>query len=82
MLCETFAEVLHLPEVQADDSFFALGGDSITAIQVVSRARTRGVTLTPGRSSTTAPRRPRRAPPRARGPGHPRGNNTPHRGGR
>ncbi|MEE4419930.1 amino acid adenylation domain-containing protein [Streptomyces bugieae] len=47
VLCETFAEVLHLPEVRADDSFFALGGDSITAIQVVSRARTRGVTLTP-----------------------------------
>ncbi|WP_030799834.1 non-ribosomal peptide synthetase [Streptomyces sp. NRRL S-337] len=47
VLCETFAEVLHLAEVQVDDSFFALGGDSITAIQVVSRARTRGVTLTP-----------------------------------
>ncbi|MFD8546246.1 amino acid adenylation domain-containing protein [Streptomyces sp. NPDC059649] len=47
VLCETFAEVLHLAEVHVDDSFFALGGDSITAIQVVSRARARGVTLTP-----------------------------------
>ncbi|GAB7034767.1 amino acid adenylation domain-containing protein [Streptomyces sp. NPDC021749] len=47
VLCETFAEVLHLAEVHVDDGFFALGGDSITAIQVVSRARARGVALTP-----------------------------------
>ncbi|MEV0911041.1 amino acid adenylation domain-containing protein [Streptomyces hokutonensis] len=33
--------------VGIDDSFFALGGDSITAIQVVSHARTHGLSITP-----------------------------------
>ncbi|WP_343943085.1 amino acid adenylation domain-containing protein, partial [Pseudonocardia zijingensis] len=46
-LCAIFAEVLGLPEVGADEDFFALGGDSIVAIGVVSRARRAGLALRP-----------------------------------
>ncbi|MFI5776150.1 amino acid adenylation domain-containing protein [Nocardia sp. NPDC051570] len=46
VLCEIFAEVLNRDTVGPGDSFFALGGDSISAIQVVSRARTRNIVLT------------------------------------
>jgi non-ribosomal peptide synthase protein (TIGR01720 family) len=46
-LCELFAQVLGLPAVGADDSFFALGGDSIISIQLVSRARAAGYVFTP-----------------------------------
>ncbi|CAL9557198.1 amino acid adenylation domain-containing protein [Streptomyces sp. enrichment culture] len=46
ILCEVLAEVLGLPRIGVDDSFFALGGDSISAIQVVSRARKAGLTVT------------------------------------
>ncbi|MGW2817875.1 amino acid adenylation domain-containing protein [Streptomyces sp. NPDC001415] len=42
-----FAEVLGLERAGADDDFFALGGDSIQAIQVVTRARAQRVTLSP-----------------------------------
>ena len=35
--------MLGVPEVGVDDNFFALGGDSILSLQVVSRARKRGV---------------------------------------
>ncbi|MCU1686682.1 MAG: hypothetical protein JWQ81_7421 [Amycolatopsis sp.] len=45
-LCQVFAEVLGLTMVGADDNFFALGGDSINSIQVVSRARRAGLALT------------------------------------
>ncbi|MEU7062340.1 condensation domain-containing protein [Streptomyces sp. NPDC046161] len=41
-----FAEVLGLPEVQPGQSFTGLGGDSIQAIQVVSRARLAGLVVT------------------------------------
>ncbi|GAA2487491.1 amino acid adenylation domain-containing protein [Streptomyces gobitricini] len=46
ILCEVLAEVLGLARIGVDDSFFALGGDSISAIQVVSRARKAGLTVT------------------------------------
>ncbi|WP_433665345.1 non-ribosomal peptide synthase/polyketide synthase [Nocardia sp. CA-128927] len=47
VLAEVFAEVLGVPRVGADDSFFELGGDSIRSIQVVSRARELGVEVSP-----------------------------------
>jgi nonribosomal peptide synthetase DhbF len=40
ILCEVFAQVLNLPEVGIDDQFFELGGDSLSATQVVNRVRT------------------------------------------
>ncbi|MEV5934742.1 non-ribosomal peptide synthase/polyketide synthase [Streptomyces sp. NPDC052079] len=46
-LCALFAEVLGVPGIGVDDSFFDLGGDSIVSIQLVSRARKAGLTLTP-----------------------------------
>ncbi|MFJ1460351.1 amino acid adenylation domain-containing protein [Nocardia sp. N2S4-5] len=45
-LAAVFADVLRLDAVTADDDFFALGGDSIVAIQLVSRARAAGLGLT------------------------------------
>src|SRR4029077_8983553 len=39
LLCLLFAEILGLLRVGIDDNFFALGGDSISSIQLVSRAR-------------------------------------------
>ena len=47
MLCGLFAEVLGLERVGIDDNFFALGGDSIMSIQLVSRARRAGLVITP-----------------------------------
>ena len=47
VISELFCEVLGLPEVGIDDSFFALGGDSIISIQLVSRAKARGVVFSP-----------------------------------
>ena len=41
-LARVFAEVLGLPEVAEEENFFALGGDSIVSIQLVSRARRAG----------------------------------------
>ncbi|XDK95822.1 amino acid adenylation domain-containing protein [Rhodococcus opacus] len=46
-LAAVFAEVLGVPSVSADESFFALGGDSIMAIQLVARAHEDGVFVTP-----------------------------------
>ncbi|WZU33671.1 Linear gramicidin synthase subunit D [Rhodococcus ruber] len=46
-IAEVFAEVLGVERIGADDSFFALGGDSIVSIQLVSRAKARGVVFTP-----------------------------------
>ncbi|MEK2479074.1 condensation domain-containing protein, partial [Streptomyces noursei] len=39
MLCGLFAEVLQVPAVGIDDSFFALGGHSLHAVRLVSRIR-------------------------------------------
>src|SRR5262249_54021922 len=47
LLCALFAEVLGLERVGIDDNFFALGGDSIVSIQLVSRARKAGLMITP-----------------------------------
>ncbi|MBO1334088.1 non-ribosomal peptide synthetase [Streptomyces sp. VRA16 Mangrove soil] len=45
-LCTLFAEVLGLEQVGTQASFFDLGGDSIMALQLVSRARRAGVEFT------------------------------------
>src|SRR6185295_2413626 len=47
VLCGLFAEVLGLERVGIEDNFFALGGDSIMSIQLVSRARKAGLVITP-----------------------------------
>ncbi|GAA2480487.1 non-ribosomal peptide synthetase [Nocardia seriolae] len=46
-LAQLFSELLRAEEVGADDSFFAIGGDSILSIQLVSRARAAGIVFTP-----------------------------------
>ncbi|MEU0600941.1 amino acid adenylation domain-containing protein, partial [Streptomyces sp. NPDC006393] len=43
ILAEVYADVLGAGQVGIDDDFFASGGDSIRSIQVVARAKTRGV---------------------------------------
>ncbi|MEC3916104.1 non-ribosomal peptide synthetase [Nocardia sp. CDC160] len=43
LLCTLFADVLGTAEVGPDTAFFALGGDSIMAITLVSRARAAGL---------------------------------------
>ncbi|MEU4770263.1 non-ribosomal peptide synthase/polyketide synthase, partial [Actinosynnema sp. NPDC023794] len=47
VLRDLFAEVLEVPAVGVDDSFFDLGGDSIVSIQLVSRARAEGLAFSP-----------------------------------
>ncbi|AVV46997.1 non-ribosomal peptide synthetase [Streptomyces sp. P3] len=47
LLCAVFGELLGLERVGADDDFFAVGGDSIVAMQLVGRARAAGVRITP-----------------------------------
>ncbi|MFV9454695.1 condensation domain-containing protein, partial [Rhodococcus sp. NM-2] len=42
-IADVFTDVLGVDRVGVDESFFALGGDSIVAIQLVSRAKARGV---------------------------------------
>ncbi|WP_256974317.1 condensation domain-containing protein, partial [Rhodococcus sp. NCIMB 12038] len=42
-----FAEVLGVDKVGFDESFFALGGDSILSIRLVSRAKAKGLVFTP-----------------------------------
>jgi non-ribosomal peptide synthase protein (TIGR01720 family) len=46
LLAGIFAEVLRLKQVSANMSFFDLGGDSISALKLVSRARKAGFILT------------------------------------
>ncbi len=47
ILRDLFAQVLGAPQVGVDDSFFDLGGDSISSIQLVSQARRAGLLITP-----------------------------------
>jgi non-ribosomal peptide synthase protein (TIGR01720 family) len=47
ILCGLFSEVLGVAEVGIEDSFFELGGDSMSSIQLVSRARSVGLNFTP-----------------------------------
>ncbi|QCH23577.1 non-ribosomal peptide synthetase [Mycobacteroides salmoniphilum] len=46
-LIEILEELLEITDVQADDNFFALGGDSVISIQWSARAVERGLALTP-----------------------------------
>ncbi|MET8685032.1 amino acid adenylation domain-containing protein [Streptomyces sp. NPDC004732] len=45
-LCDLFAEVLGIERAGAEDSFFALGGDSISSMMLVSGARRAGLAIT------------------------------------
>ncbi|MER6288603.1 non-ribosomal peptide synthetase [Streptomyces sviceus] len=47
ILCAVFAEVLDRPLVGVNDDFFALGGESIMSIKVVSRVRGHGLDISP-----------------------------------
>ncbi|MGJ4889468.1 non-ribosomal peptide synthase/polyketide synthase [Bradyrhizobium sp. HKCCYLRH3099] len=46
-LATIWAELLGTDKIGIDDNFFELGGDSITSIQMVTRARRAGLVLTP-----------------------------------
>ncbi|WP_185052447.1 non-ribosomal peptide synthetase [Thermocatellispora tengchongensis] len=47
LLRDIFQQVLGVPSVGVEDSFFDLGGNSISSIQLVNRARREGLVLTP-----------------------------------
>ncbi|MGK8202565.1 amino acid adenylation domain-containing protein [Burkholderia cenocepacia] len=47
VLADVWQAVLKAPQVGRDDNFFELGGDSILVLQVIARARKRGVRFTP-----------------------------------
>ncbi|MGW1768320.1 amino acid adenylation domain-containing protein [Streptomyces sp. NPDC002073] len=46
IITAAYADVLGVDRVGIDDDFFAVGGDSLRSIQVVARARAKGLTLT------------------------------------
>jgi non-ribosomal peptide synthase protein (TIGR01720 family) len=46
-LARVWSDVLGLTQVGIHDNFFALGGDSILSIQIVAKARQRGLQVTP-----------------------------------
>ncbi|MEU2117481.1 amino acid adenylation domain-containing protein [Streptomyces sp. NPDC016459] len=46
-LCAIFDDVLGVPGTGVDDDFFVLGGDSLSSITVATRAREKGLTLSP-----------------------------------
>ena len=46
-LAELFAATLGVEAVGADDGFFDLGGDSISSVRLVARAREAGIVITP-----------------------------------
>ena len=43
LVCSLFSEVTGLAQTGLDDGFFSIGGDSISAIRLVSRARAQGL---------------------------------------
>lgn len=45
ILADVFCEILGIEQVGADGDFFALGGDSLRSVQIVSRAAKAGLTL-------------------------------------
>ncbi|MGH3751617.1 MAG: amino acid adenylation domain-containing protein, partial [Pseudonocardiaceae bacterium] len=47
VLCRLFADLLTVDRVGPEDGFFALGGDSILSIRLVSAARGAGLVVTP-----------------------------------
>ncbi|MFD1692303.1 phosphopantetheine-binding protein [Azotobacter chroococcum] len=47
-LAEIWAQVLRVERVGRHDNFFELGGDSILTLQIIARARKRGLRFTPG----------------------------------
>ena len=47
MLVEIWQQVLGIQQLGIHDNFFEVGGDSIHSIQVIARARQRGIYLTP-----------------------------------
>ncbi|MEV4195419.1 amino acid adenylation domain-containing protein, partial [Streptomyces toxytricini] len=73
--CRIFTEVLGVEGIGADDDFFMLGGDSLTSIAVATRARERGLTISPrdvfehrtpaalAATAATAPDEPAATPP-------------------
>ncbi|MFG2004650.1 amino acid adenylation domain-containing protein [Spirillospora sp. NPDC048911] len=46
IITSAYADVLGVERIGVDDDFFAVGGDSLRSIQVVARARARGLDLT------------------------------------
>ncbi|MFJ4974041.1 amino acid adenylation domain-containing protein [Streptomyces coeruleorubidus] len=72
-VAQVFREVLRLPEVATDVSFFDLGGDSMLSIQLLSRLRRAGLVLTPQdifeHKTVTALARVVRETNRSKGPG-------------
>jgi amino acid adenylation domain-containing protein/non-ribosomal peptide synthase protein (TIGR01720 family) len=46
-LMQVWSEVLGIEHLGVDDDFFALGGDSILSLQLVARARRRGLRMSP-----------------------------------
>ncbi|HEU5331346.1 MAG TPA: phosphopantetheine-binding protein, partial [Actinocrinis sp.] len=54
VVCSVLEAVLGVVGVGVDDGFFALGGDSITAIQLVARVRAAGWRITPRQVFSTA----------------------------
>ncbi|WP_194910417.1 non-ribosomal peptide synthetase [Catenulispora rubra] len=46
IIVAAYADVLGVERVGVDDDFFAVGGDSLRSLQVVARARARGLQLT------------------------------------
>ncbi len=48
ILCGIWSQVLSMERIGIDDNYFALGGDSIRSLQIITRAAERGLKLTVG----------------------------------